>query len=85
MIIYRPYPIKDIRLNWGGLCYQLSNFPTSILTVAVIKPEDLVTLVWGKVPDGTQVAVGQLQGLHYHGMSEAMGPGFHLGPPQWSW
>jgi len=66
------------------LRYQLGNFSSSILPVVIVKPEDLVALVPGEVPDGGQVAVGQLQCFRDRGMSEAVGPGLYPGPNSYS-
>ena len=73
-----PYEIDYLYRR--GLRHQFGNFSSSVLPVVVVKPEDLVALVPGKVSDGGQVAVGELQGLGDRGMSEAVGPGLYPGP-----
>ena len=73
-------PYKIDYLYRSCLRYQLGNFTASILSVVVVEPEDLVALVPGKIPDGGQVAVGELQGFRDCGMSKAVGPGLYPCP-----
>ena len=67
-------------LHRRGLRYQLGDFSASILAVVIIESEDLVALVPGEIPDGGQIAVGELQGLRDCGVSKAVGPGLYPGP-----